>query len=233
MVRLVFRPYTQVRPLICTLKPLRASTRVSSGFALLRHSSPSFGSQHMRSHSATHGGRLLHTGLTFIAPKNFTTLRLAHMLDSLVRVSRRVGRFGSHRTGPAPTPAHAALPPRPRHPGLTLLGRRGRLVVALSGTAQRTFTFTPGQNETARAAITLLRATCAARRQPAPEPLSAQDARRVHPSCDRLICSALSRTTTLRLSQYQRFHVLLSPSFQSAFHLSLTVLVRYRFRARI
>jgi hypothetical protein len=46
MVRLVFRPYTQVRRSICTSESLRASTRVSSGFALLRHSSPSFGSQH-------------------------------------------------------------------------------------------------------------------------------------------------------------------------------------------
>ena len=45
MVRLVFRPYTRVGRAICTSAPLRASTRVSSGFALLRHSSPSFGSQ--------------------------------------------------------------------------------------------------------------------------------------------------------------------------------------------
>ena len=51
MVRLVFRPYTQVRRTICTSVPLRASTRVSSGFALLRHSSPSFGSQQACSHS--------------------------------------------------------------------------------------------------------------------------------------------------------------------------------------
>ena len=51
MVRLVFRPYTQVRRTICTSVSLRASTRVSSGFALLRHSSPSFGSQQVRSHS--------------------------------------------------------------------------------------------------------------------------------------------------------------------------------------
>ncbi|KAL0745260.1 hypothetical protein Bca101_102250 [Brassica carinata] len=43
MVRLVFRPYTQVRRTICTSVSLRASTRVSSGFAPLRHSSPSFG----------------------------------------------------------------------------------------------------------------------------------------------------------------------------------------------
>jgi hypothetical protein len=45
MVRLVFRPYTQIRRSICTSESLRASTRVSSGFTLFRHSSPSFGSQ--------------------------------------------------------------------------------------------------------------------------------------------------------------------------------------------
>jgi hypothetical protein len=51
MVRLVFRPYTQVWRSICTSESLRASTRVSPGFALLRHSSPSFGSQHLCSNS--------------------------------------------------------------------------------------------------------------------------------------------------------------------------------------
>jgi len=51
MVRLVFRPYTQVRKAICTSAHLRASTRVSSGFTLLRHSSPSFGSHQVCSHS--------------------------------------------------------------------------------------------------------------------------------------------------------------------------------------
>ena len=47
MVRLVFRPYTQISRSICTSESLRASTRVSPGFALFRHSSPSFGSQHV------------------------------------------------------------------------------------------------------------------------------------------------------------------------------------------
>ena len=51
MVRLVFRPYTQIRRSICTSEPLRASTRVSPGFTLFRHSSPSFGSQHVCSNS--------------------------------------------------------------------------------------------------------------------------------------------------------------------------------------
>ena len=54
MVRLVFRPYTQVRRTICTSVSLRASTRVSSGFTLLRHSSPSFGSRQMCSTQTLH-----------------------------------------------------------------------------------------------------------------------------------------------------------------------------------
>ena len=51
MVRLVFRPYRQVWRAICTSASLRASTRVSSGFTLLTHSSPSFGSQQICSYS--------------------------------------------------------------------------------------------------------------------------------------------------------------------------------------
>ena len=125
MVRLVFRPYTQLRRSICTSESLRTSTRVSPGFVLARHRSPSFGSQRVRSgfvrptrpnpfkgersreHSDALGLRPLcsrrdhpsrmhpHRGrFTFIAPREFSLIisrRLAHMLDSLVRVSRRVG----------------------------------------------------------------------------------------------------------------------------------------------
>ena len=47
MVRLVFRPYTQLRQSICTSESLRTSIRVSPDFILARHSSPSFGSQHL------------------------------------------------------------------------------------------------------------------------------------------------------------------------------------------
>ena len=49
MVRLVFRPYTQLRRSICTSESLRSSIRVSPDFNLARHSSPSFGSQRARS----------------------------------------------------------------------------------------------------------------------------------------------------------------------------------------
>ena len=99
MVRLVFRPYAQIRRSICTSEPLRASTRVSSGFTLSRHSSPSFGSQQPCSHSnpsehirigrwcAPEG---VPTSVHFHSARGFDTQTLAWMLDSLVRVSRRV-----------------------------------------------------------------------------------------------------------------------------------------------
>ena len=101
MVRLVFRPYTQVRRSICTLESLRTSTRVSPGFALLRHSSPSFGSQQVCSNSNRY---LVRTwSVDSAACASYLRIRflyvdfalgsktraLAHMLDSLVRVSRR------------------------------------------------------------------------------------------------------------------------------------------------
>jgi len=54
MVRLVFRPYTQIRRTICTSVSLRTSTRVSSGFILFRHSSPSFGSRQVCSTQTLH-----------------------------------------------------------------------------------------------------------------------------------------------------------------------------------
>src|SRR5690349_23600128 len=105
MVRLVFRPYTQIRRTICTSVSLRASTRVSPGFTLFRHRSPSFGSQQICYYSnlpqandrsivpPTRGRdsylRLLRA-LYFHYASGFVTQILAYMLDSLVRVSRRV-----------------------------------------------------------------------------------------------------------------------------------------------
>ena len=106
MVRLVFRPYAQIRRSICTSEPLRPSTRVSSGFSLFRHSSPSFGSQQARSCSTPRtrpmgsagdapkllGSRLVRLHCAF----GFRTAQhLARVLDSLVRVSRRVGDVAS------------------------------------------------------------------------------------------------------------------------------------------
>ena len=115
MVRLVFRPYTQLRRSICTSESRRTSTRVSSGFILARHSSPSFGSQRVGSRSTPQqcsekqasrwrGPRVrrirMYTDLRsctstlhfHCASEIRQSQSLAHMLDSLVRVSRRAAR---------------------------------------------------------------------------------------------------------------------------------------------
>lgn len=108
MVRLVFRPYTQVRRSICTSESLRTSIRVSPDFILPRHSSPSFGSQRMCSNSVSSAwlengpavrlaqrARILPlwynrvASLAFTVPSGVYTQRPAHVLNSLVRVSRR------------------------------------------------------------------------------------------------------------------------------------------------
>ena len=106
MVRLVFRPYSHVGRTICTSVSLQASTRVSPGFTKRTNRSPSFGSHHECSDSnrflkkETHrsavpppsrrkrGSRL---SLSFRA-RVYKSLTLAYVLDSLVRVSRRVER---------------------------------------------------------------------------------------------------------------------------------------------
>ena len=102
MVRLVFRPYTQIRRTICTSVSLRASTRVSPGFTLFRHRSPSFGSQRIRSYSnlpQADDRSIVHLAVPTSAGQadlylhcasGFGTQILAYTLDSLVRVSRRV-----------------------------------------------------------------------------------------------------------------------------------------------
>ena len=111
IVRLVFRPYRQLRRTICTSVSLRTSTRVSSGFILVTHSSQSFGSQQIRScsnlsrksRSADSAKTTLpcekvifsyqrhqkNNALCFHYAPRFATWALAHVLDSLVRVSRR------------------------------------------------------------------------------------------------------------------------------------------------
>ena len=117
MIRLVFRPYTQIRRTICTSVSLRASTRVSPGFPLFRHRSPSFGSQQICSYSnlsqapdrsivpqghtktPVPTSALTRTPSLSLRIRVLITQILAYMLDSLVRVSRRVGKnhFVQHR----------------------------------------------------------------------------------------------------------------------------------------
>jgi hypothetical protein len=151
MVRLVFRPYTQLKRSICTSESLQTSTRVSPGFVLAGHRSPSFGSQRVSSRcvrpgrtearpsrgrpgNAPHGARHAHgsslaptQGLYFHFATGFRQpLRLAYMLDSLVRVSRRaekarillVADFRPPLTKTAPRAGTGAGEPGPRGPSL-------------------------------------------------------------------------------------------------------------------
>src|ERR1043165_3784384 len=117
MVRLVFRPYTQVRRTICTSVALRASTRVSSGFAPLRHSSPSFGSRQVCSlepFSEDQGRSAVHPSggiapVSFLAPYGFTRpLTRTHV--RLLGPCFKTGRMGSPQAsaGSAQGHRHAA-----------------------------------------------------------------------------------------------------------------------------
>jgi len=83
---------------------LRPSTRVSPGFSLFRHRSPSFGSQQICSYSnlshrsvdsaclTTFLPQLQYSSLYFHYALEFSTQILAYMLNSLVRVTRRVDK---------------------------------------------------------------------------------------------------------------------------------------------
>jgi hypothetical protein len=168
MVRLVFRPYTQIRRTICTSVSLRASTRVSPGFTLFRHRSPSFGSQQICSYSnlsqandrsivpPTRGQDSYlsrRNDLHFHCASGFSTQILAYMLDSLVRVSRRVDEhhFVSIATTPTNRPhpvpncrtgrtlfSHAlgsagARGCVPRKAGVSFLGQTDRMTLGLKG----------------------------------------------------------------------------------------------------
>ena len=109
MVRLVFRPYTHVRRTICTSVSLRASIKVSLDFALHKHSSPSFGSQHICScegnkRFTTREAPVRANAIWVTCAQGFGTRVLAHILDSLVRVSRRVG--SERIRTPKPRSAH-------------------------------------------------------------------------------------------------------------------------------
>ena len=238
MVRLVFRPYTQVKRTICTSVSLRASTRVSPGFALLRHSSPSFGSQQICSYSNLsqandrsvvqqndQSAASSHLGPERAGPSLslrigvLDTLILAYMLDSLVRVSRRVNenRIVSIASTQAPSTGwHAAghtqkfllRAPRTRCPHN---GAECALLIPRSSTAGRAG---PEQD-----------ADLLPRQKPMLTPTTSEQT----PLCRAPWRSGPNGFQCLPLNNFKYY----SLSFQSSFHLSLTVLVRYRSIAHI
>jgi len=89
LVRLVFRPYAQLRGSICTSDPIRASTRVSPGFALVKHSSPTFGSQHVCSYSNQIHGRSMVQVLPF--PPDLLSLRFRVCHPTTRKYARLLG----------------------------------------------------------------------------------------------------------------------------------------------
>ena len=100
MVRLVFRPYTRMKRTICTSVPLHTSIRISTHLMLYRHSSPSFGSKQICSNSDMPLHMLVASNIiqvfTFVVLSQLSMGKLAHLLNSLVRVSRRVEQRHVH-----------------------------------------------------------------------------------------------------------------------------------------
>lgn len=184
MVRLVFRPYTQIRRSICTSEPLRASTRVSSGFTLFRYSSPSFGSQQLCSYSNP--------------SEHFQVGRLCTLAGSNLLLSFRAGVF---------------------HPYT-------RIDVRLLGPCFKTGGLQPLRQHPSigdpRAGVELLTNSII---QPAERVATLKGRyRSPPPDADSSLPASPSLSTISRT---------VSLSFQSAFHLSITVLVRYRSLAGI
>ena len=207
MVRLVFRPYTQVRRTICTSVPLRASTRISPGFTLLKHSSPSFGSKQICSYSRASqkisGGWCCqlapwHLILTFISPMGLTPAN-SHVCLTPWSVfqdgCKKAVSAGSHK------------PLRPASASRRSFGKPRKINA-------------PSNSDEPDPAFG------------AERPLLGYNFRTfwgIHPPS---LSYGITHLCQLPYLPSQRFQVFW-PSFQSSFHLSFTVLVHYRFPIHI
>ncbi|CAK8676320.1 unnamed protein product, partial [Clavelina lepadiformis] len=142
------------------------------------HSSPSFGSRHARSRSTpptsgiesagdaptagAAGSHLRRTtpAFAFTTPCGFRTApRLAHMLDSLVRVSRRVGSRALRTVPGRPTPRSARAPGHPKAPDARSL-LAGRRVVR-----SRAYSTRPKESYLARGLLTAVQPVAALARR--------------------------------------------------------------------
>ncbi len=200
MVRLVFRPYTQVRKAICTSAHLRASTRVSSGFTLLRHSSPSFGSQQTCSHSN---------------------------LSQKIMVGRWCRPCG-HPTGQVTCASWVCRPPARMH--VILLGPCFK-TGSLEAFRQRREGAAPEGPGRPHIPQPVGRRQGRINRPVYPAQLAHAD-QRPAPTAGRMTGIGLGAPAASKpfpLNNFKHF----SLSFQSSFHLSLAVLVRYRSPASI
>ena len=175
MVRVVFRPYPQIRRTICTSVSRRASTRVSPGFTLFRHRSPSFGSHPL-------GSDAVHTSCR-TGPERQLSEICFHYANELSHSKTRLeGRLlgPCFKTGRA----QLQLPSYTTHKSMNTTSCTSSYEMNLPATS-----------------------TCL-------------DSERVDWAL--LICVPAVPASLLASSSP------ISLSFQSAFHLSLTVLVRYR-----
>jgi hypothetical protein len=110
MVRLVFRPYTQIRRTICTSVSLRASTRVSPGFTLFRHRSPSFGSLGMCSYSKSLTGSVDSAGFDTVLPITFIAHQgLTPKYSHMPKTPWSVFQDGSMKTVSSASRAHGQI----------------------------------------------------------------------------------------------------------------------------
>ena len=203
-----------MRRSICTSEPRRASTRVSSGFTLFEHSSPSFGSHRTRSdrngaESATVRRRCATPSLWVVLVSKFTFVE--PLCYELPRTRAHVRLLG---------PCFKTGPMRPQIESLSLRRRRSAAHprrVGASGTS-----VDEGDSLRVRGTAGRRRKARRTGRLVAPRPNPPRRTPYVSnlqgPAAWALI-RTVSRTVEL--------------SFQSSFHLSLAVLVRYRSRARI
>ena len=177
---MVFRPHARVRRSICTSEPLRASTRVSPGFALRRHSSPSFGSERPRSCSGP--SARLGTG------RRCAPLKGSHLRSPSLRVGAsgppvhsrgRSTPWSVFQDGPPATVEPASWPPRrlvgPRRRGPRPAGPGRRNPGSVRAPPRRGGPRSPGPPARARAGAGPDGAGCGARpprrgppRRPAP-----------------------------------------------------------------
>ena len=237
MVRLVFRPYTQLRRSICTSESLRSSIRVSPDFNLARHSSPSFGSQRVSSCYSPRNevdgkcrgcGRLRHRPWATNAAFAFTApLGLVNPMTRLhVRLLGPCFKTGRRR----------------RRPTRNWDGNRKRNLLAIRVSlatrrrrSQKIRASPQGQNFTRNLGPTTAVRCVNCRRN------AATNASHSHQKPLRVLeTRAPTKLTGTFNSDFENasvYHYTVSRtielSLQSSFQLSLTVLVRYRSRGHI
>jgi hypothetical protein len=211
MVRLVFRPYTQISRSICTSEPLRASTRVSPGFALFRHSSPSFGSQHLCSNSNLSPKIRIGRWCLFQMKDSHLSSPNEHLLSLRVRVLHSNTRIYVRLLGPC-FKTGRLQPFRPHHQTTVPEGRNAWFCSSI-----QTILFVESIQ---------LRGAYLPNDVSKTDHIDANSSK--HTDTQLAPYDKCAKTTLVAICFLLAISGTLSLSFQSSLHLSLTVLVRYR-----